>query len=42
MLEHWSTGLSDMRATMQHRDWLAKPPEGQPFVTHDLHRERRA
>jgi NTE family protein len=41
MHEHWSSGLTDMRATLQHHDWLQKPPADRPFVTHDLHRERR-
>ncbi|HUD24762.1 MAG TPA: patatin-like phospholipase family protein [Burkholderiaceae bacterium] len=39
MNEHWSTGLSDIRATLQHPNWLEKPGEEQPFVTHDVHRE---
>jgi NTE family protein len=42
MNEHWSTGLSDMQETLQHRDWLDKPGEDEPFVTHDLHRTRAA
>jgi NTE family protein len=41
MKEHWAGGLSDIRATLEHRDWLEKPGEEQPFVTHDVHRERR-
>jgi len=40
MNEHWSSGLSDMRATLEHRHWLDKPSAEEPFVTHDLHRER--
>jgi NTE family protein len=36
--EHWATGLADLRATLAHPQWLAKPPAEQPFVTHDLHR----
>ncbi len=36
--EHWSSGLADMRATLEHRDWLDLPSAQQPFVTHDLHR----
>jgi NTE family protein len=40
MNEHWSSGLSDMQATLRNRDWLQKPSAEQPFVTHDLHRER--
>jgi NTE family protein len=42
MNEHWSTGLTDLRATLQHREWLEKPDEEHPFVTHDVHREARA
>jgi len=40
MNEHWSTGLADMQATLQHSDWLEKPAEEHPFVTHDVHRGR--
>jgi len=42
MNEHWSTGLSDMQETLRHRNWLDKPGEDEPFVTHDLHRCRPA
>lgn len=38
MTEHWATGLADMKATLEHPDWLEKPSEEHPFVTHDLHR----
>jgi NTE family protein len=41
-VRHWSTGLSDMRETLRHRNWLDKPGEDEPFVTHDLHRGRPA
>src|SRR6202043_2954428 len=41
MREHWSSGLTDIRATLGHPEWLEKPSAEQPFVTHDLHRERR-
>jgi NTE family protein len=41
MNEHWSGGLSDLRATLQQRNWLDKPSPEQPFVTHDLHRQKR-
>jgi NTE family protein len=37
MHEHWASGLSDMQATLQHREWLDKPGDEQPFVTHDVH-----
>jgi NTE family protein len=40
MNEHWSSGLSDLRATLQQRNWLDKPSPQQPFVTHDRHRPR--
>jgi NTE family protein len=39
MAEHWGTGLADMRATLRHPDWLRKPHQDEPFVTHDVHRE---
>jgi NTE family protein len=38
MNEHWSSGLSDMLATLEQRHWLDKPSDEEPFVTHDLHR----
>ncbi len=37
MNEHWSSGLSDMSATLERRHWLDKPSDEEPFVTHDLH-----
>jgi NTE family protein len=40
--EHWSSGLSDMRATLEHPEWLAMPNAERPFVTHDLHGVQRA
>jgi NTE family protein len=40
MNEHWSSGLSDMRATLEHPEWLAMPADERPFVTHDLHGAR--
>jgi NTE family protein len=39
MNEHWASGLSDIRATLEHREWLDKPSYDEPFVTHDVHRE---
>ncbi len=39
MNEHWSSGLDDMRATLRHPEWLDKPGEREPFVTHDVHRK---
>src|SRR5258708_19357905 len=35
MNEHWSSGLSDMVATLERRGWLAKPTDEEPFVPHD-------
>jgi NTE family protein len=40
MKEHWDSGLSDIRATLEHGDWLEKPGDERPFITHDVHRER--
>jgi len=37
MNEHWSSGLSDMVATLERRGWLDRPTDEEPFVTHDLH-----
>ena len=39
MHEHWASGLSDIRDTLKHPDWLDKPGDEEPFVTHDVHRE---
>ena len=39
MKEHWASGLSDIRATLEHREWLDKPSEDEPFVTRDVHRD---
>lgn len=38
MRDHWASGLSDIRHTLGHEEWLALPPPDQRFVTHDLHR----
>lgn len=38
MDEHWSSGQSDIIATLQHPHWLDRPSADEPFVTHDLHR----
>jgi NTE family protein len=38
MHEHWESGLQDIRGTLAHPSWLALPPEGREFVTHDRHR----
>ncbi|NMG56378.1 DUF3734 domain-containing protein, partial [Aromatoleum aromaticum] len=37
MRDHWASGLEDMRSTLQHSDWLERPPRDQSFVTHALH-----
>ena len=39
MRQHWQAGLDDMRHTLAHPHWLDAPTPGQPFVTHDVHRE---
>lgn len=39
MRNHWDSGLSDMRATLEeHPEWLDPPTGDREFVTHDLHR----
>lgn len=40
MREHWAAGLKDIRATLEHRDWLEMPDNDAGFVTHDIHRVR--
>lgn len=39
MQEHWSEGLDDIRRTLQHPEWLARPSMSKSVVTHDVHRE---
>lgn len=39
LLEHWRTGLHDLRLTLRHPDWLDLPSGDQAFVTHDVHRK---
>jgi NTE family protein len=41
MREHWSSGLADLRATLDRPGVLDFPAEGQRFVTHDIHRAER-
>ncbi|MGN6529668.1 MAG: DUF3734 domain-containing protein [Burkholderiaceae bacterium] len=41
MRNHWDSGLADIRATLEHRHWLERPAGDDPFVTHDIHRQRR-
>ena len=38
MRDHWASGLSDIRRTLAHPDWLAPPEPSQTTVTHDVHR----
>ncbi len=38
MHEHWASGLQDIQRTLSHSAWLALPPDGTEFVTHDHHR----
>jgi NTE family protein len=37
MRQHWSSGLDDMRHTLEHPHWLRAATPGHPFVTHDVH-----
>ena len=38
MREHWQQGLTDIRETLKHPEWLARPSGGRAVVTHDVHR----
>jgi NTE family protein len=38
MRDHWSSGLSDIRATLARPGVLDLPAQGQHFITHDIHR----
>ncbi len=38
MLEHWQSGLEDIRDSFAHREWFDVPSREQGFVTHDVHR----
>ncbi|VVE05112.1 membrane protein [Pandoraea cepalis] len=38
MLDHWASGLDDVRRTLTHADWLSMPDDTSGFVTHDIHR----
>ncbi|WP_374310534.1 DUF3734 domain-containing protein [Dongia sp.] len=38
MREHWQAGLDDIRHTLQHPEWLARPSGDRAVVTHDVHR----
>ena len=37
MREHWRQGLDDIRHTLQHPEWLARPTGSTGVVTHDVH-----
>ncbi|SIT44424.1 Patatin [Paraburkholderia piptadeniae] len=38
MLEHWQSGLDDIRDSFSHREWFDVPSREQGFATHDVHR----
>jgi NTE family protein len=38
MREHWRQGLDDIRETLKHPEWLARPSGSTAVVTHDVHR----
>ena len=42
MRSHWESGLTDINRTLEHPQWLERPEGDDPFVTHDIHRQRRA
>ena len=42
MRSHWDSGLTDINHTLEHPRWLERPEGDDPFVTHDIHRHRRA
>ena len=39
MHEHWASGLLDIQGTLAHESWLQLAPDGQEFMTYDLHEE---
>lgn len=39
LLEHWSSGLTDIRQTMQNENWLIMPSSEEGFITHDIHKK---
>ncbi|CAB3786142.1 DUF3734 domain-containing protein [Pararobbsia alpina] len=41
MREHWESGLTDIRRTLDHPEWLDLPENDAGFVTHDIHRDQR-
>jgi len=42
MRNHWDSGLADINRTLEHPHWLERPEGDDPFVTHDIHRQRRS
>lgn len=42
MGHHWDTGLHDMHETLECKDCLAMPAEGENFVTFDVHTHQRS
>lgn len=39
MREHWRQGLDDIKDSLTHPEFLARPTGGHAVVTHDVHRE---
>ena len=42
MRSHWESGLADITQSLEHAHWLDCPAREDPFVTHDIHRQRRS
>lgn len=42
MHDHWASGLEDIRETLEHPEWLQRPPKDDHFVTYDIHRRPKA
>jgi NTE family protein len=41
MLQHWESGLEDIRNSLAQPGWLDMPDNDAAFVTHDIHRDLR-
>jgi NTE family protein len=41
MLQHWESGLDDIRDSLAQPGWLDMPDNDASFVTHDIHRDLR-
>ncbi|MEI6002015.1 patatin-like phospholipase family protein [Paraburkholderia bengalensis] len=41
MLQHWESGLEDIRNSLAQPGWLEMPDNDSGFVTHDIHRDLR-